>query len=57
MLLLVPRENLEMIDTPYACAIDLVTILDLVTVLSMTNFLFSKMHRFGDNFANFSILI
>ena len=35
-LLLVPRENLELIDTPYACAIYLVTTLDLVTVFQET---------------------
>ena len=37
--------------------IDLVTIFDLVTLLPMTNFLLSKIHRFSDKFANFSALI
>ena len=33
------------------------SLFDLVTLLSLTRFLFSKMHRFSDNFANFSVLI
>ena len=37
--------------------IDLVTILNLVTVSPLTSFLFSKMQRFSDNFKNFSALI
>ena len=37
--------------------INLVTILDLVTLLPLTRFLCSKMHRFSDNLANFIVLI
>ena len=37
--------------------LNLVTILDLVTLLPLTRFLCSKMHRFSDNLANFIVLI